>query len=381
MARQLEVRVNKEKFIAGGILGKVEAWKNITSDQEIIGIVKNGVKISFQDQIPQNKPFEYKRSVKEHKILTDEIQKMLEMKIISQCHDNTEGYFSNMFTKLKADGSKRAILNLKYLNPHCEARKFKMTTLKEVINMIKPNSYLASIDIEKAYFSVPINDKYKKFLRFSWLGKIYQFECMPNGYKDAMRLFTKLLKAPIATLRRMGFEIIIYVDDSLIQANSYQECVDSIKAIIKMLTDLGFKINLKKSVVDPTKIIIFLGFSFDTVNMTITLVEGKKNKIVAKAKSLLASNKPSIREVSSLLGSMTAAMEAVPLGKLNFRNLEMDKIAALKFSKGEYQSPCFISKKGKDEIRWWISTIPTAVKSLLPPPRMDYTIFTDATHQ
>ena len=59
----------------------------------------------------------------------------------------------------------------------------------------------------------------------------------------------------------------------------------------------------------------------------------------------------------------------------------MDKIAALKMSKGEYQSPCFISKKGKDEIRWWISTIPTAVKSLLPPPRMDYTIFTDATHQ
>ena len=90
MARQLEVRVNKEKFIAGGILGKVEAWKNITSDQEIIGIVKNGVKISFQDQIPQNIPFEYKKSVKKQKILSDEIQKMLEMKIISQYHDNTE---------------------------------------------------------------------------------------------------------------------------------------------------------------------------------------------------------------------------------------------------------------------------------------------------
>ena len=57
-----------------------------------------------------------------------------------------------------------------------------------------------------AYFSVPINEKYKKFLRFSWLGKIYQFECMPNGYKDAMCLFTKLLKTPIATLTRMGLK-------------------------------------------------------------------------------------------------------------------------------------------------------------------------------
>ena len=65
-----------------------------------------------------------------------------------------------MFTKLKADGSKRVILNLKYLDPHSKDRKFKMTTFKGVIKMIKPNLYLASIGSEKAYFSIPVKEKY-----------------------------------------------------------------------------------------------------------------------------------------------------------------------------------------------------------------------------
>ena len=46
---------------------------------------------------------------------------------------------------------------------------------------------------------------------------------------DAMRVFTKLLKPVFATLREQGYESVIYVDDSLLQGDTYQECLDNIR--------------------------------------------------------------------------------------------------------------------------------------------------------
>ena len=355
-------------------------WYKITSDPEVISIISEGVKIKFEDFIPTNSPFQYKRSKLETLVMDKEIQKLLDMGAISVCA-NEEGYFSNMFTKQKSDGSYRCILNLKSLNPHCQKSKFKMASIRDVLHMIKPNHYLASIDIKNAYFSVPINEKYKKFLRFSWRNKIYEFQVLPNGFNDAMRIFCKIMKGPISTLRKMGFAIIIYVDDALLQGETYQECLENILETIKLLQQLGFTINFKKSSLTPTQIITFIGFQFNTRDMTITLIQNKKEKLIKKAKRIKDSKNPSIREVSSLLGSITAALEAVPYGKLNYKDLEIDKIISLKISKGNFDKPCHISDKGMHNINWWIHNLPSAVKSLLPLPRIDYTIFTDASPQ
>ena len=45
-----------------------------------------------------------------------------------------------------------------------------------------------------------------------WMATPYQFEAMPNGYCDAMRIFAKLLKPVFHTLRKMGYVSLIYVD-------------------------------------------------------------------------------------------------------------------------------------------------------------------------
>ena len=69
---------------------------------------------------------------------------------------------------------------------------------------MKQNCYMASVDLRDAYYSVPIDKEYQKFLRFSWRGKLVQFTCLPNGLSCASRLFTKILKPVDAG----------YIDDS-----------------------------------------------------------------------------------------------------------------------------------------------------------------------
>ena len=116
----------------------------------------------------------------------------------------------------------------------------------------------------------------------------------------------------------------------------------------------------------------------NTENMTLTLIHSKKATLIAKATQILASNNTTIRQVASLLGSISAALEAVPLGKLHFRGLEMDKILALKIRNGNFDAPCYLSQEGKRNIIWWIENLPKAFRSLLPIPKPDYIIYTDA---
>ena len=76
---------------------------------------------------------------------------------------------------------------------------------------------------------------------------------------------------------------------------------------------------------------------FNSIEMSLRLVESKRIKLIAKAKHILPSNRVSIREVASLLGSMTAAFEAVSLGKVNYRNLEYEKIISLIKYQGNFE--------------------------------------------
>ena len=70
-----------------------------------------------------------------------------------------------------------------------------MESINNVLNIIRPNVYMASIDLKDALFSVPIHPTHQKHLKFTF-DDLLQFTCIPNGYGPAMRVFTKISKAP-----------------------------------------------------------------------------------------------------------------------------------------------------------------------------------------
>ena len=66
--------------------------------------------------------------------------------------------------------------------------------------------------------------------------------------------------------------------------------------LMKLLKDLEFAVNMNKSVLTPTQMIILWGF-LDSVNMTISLPEEKQLAIIQKANSLLGQNLISVRNL------------------------------------------------------------------------------------
>ena len=73
---------------------------------------------------------------------------------------------------------------------------------------------MASVDLKDAFFTVPIHESHQKYFKFECTNKVYKLVGMPNGYSDAMQIFTKILKPVYANLRQNGHLSVVFVDDS-----------------------------------------------------------------------------------------------------------------------------------------------------------------------
>ena len=125
-----------------------------------------------------------------------------------------------------------------------------MESINNILNIIRPNVYMASIDLEDAFFSVPIHSTHQKYLKFT-SDDLFQFTCMPNGYGPAMRVFNKTFKVPFGHLRSLDHNSVVYADDSYLQGDTYQAWLDNISDTIKLLRELGFVVHTGKSLLTP----------------------------------------------------------------------------------------------------------------------------------
>ncbi|MEW8548535.1 MAG: reverse transcriptase domain-containing protein [Candidatus Thiodiazotropha sp.] len=317
-------------------------------------------------------------SFKESLIVDQEIEKLLDMKVIKEVEHHPNEFISPIFLVPKKNGEYRMILNLKELNTNIVYHHFKMETFESVLKLVKPNCFFASVDIRHAYYMIPIHPLDQVKLRFQKSGKLYQFVSMPNGISCAPRLYTKLMKPVYASLRSLGHSNSGYIDDSLLLGDTKEECQNNVTATVSLMTDLGFIIHEKKSVLVPTKTITFLGNNIDSDKMLVTLPIEKVCAIVQECRELFKRQYVKIRSVARVLGLMVSTFSAVEFAPLFYRTIEKEKILALKSSQGDFESTMFISDEMKSELKWWIDNLATQKRHICHG-NADMIITTDAS--
>ena len=110
-----------------------------------------------------------------------EVLKLLEKRAIVKAQHYPGEFIFNLFLIPRKTGDLRPVINLKSLNKFVVKRHFKMETISVARELINSNDYLASVDLSDAYFSIPIQESYRKFLRFIWKEQLYEFVCLPFG--------------------------------------------------------------------------------------------------------------------------------------------------------------------------------------------------------
>ena len=115
------------------------------------------------------------------------------------------------------------MMNFKDLNEFKPYQHFKMKVLSCLRNVLKKRYYTCKLDLKDAYFSIPLNPSSTKFVWFIWSSKLYEILCLCFGFRPAPRIYIKLMKTPVAVLRRINILIIVYLDDMLLIGKTLQE--------------------------------------------------------------------------------------------------------------------------------------------------------------
>ena len=175
----------------------------------------------------------------------------------------------------------------------------------------------------------------------------------------------------------MGHECFPYIDDSFVVADNPGTCEASLKALCGELDSLGFVIHQGKSVLEPSRKLLFLGFELDSEELSVSLTQAKKDKFERAAVQLLAKEEVPIRELAGLIGFLVAYSPAVEYGAAHFKWLEIDKNRALEQSKGNFEAQALVSDRGRSEVEWWLGHLERSRKVRLGAPERE--ICTDAS--
>ena len=181
---------NQVSFKAGQLRFFAKEWETITSDPFILDTVSH-CHVEFVE-LPSSAlntvQSEHNFSQTEREVIDGEIAKFLLQGIIIPSIFEHDQVLSPIFVRPKKDGSYRVIFNLKKLNRCVEYNHFKMDTLETAVRLMKPSSFMSSLDLKNAYYSVPIALEQQKYFKFIWENKLYQFTCLPMGLSSSPRV-------------------------------------------------------------------------------------------------------------------------------------------------------------------------------------------------
>ena len=211
--------------VGGRLSNFVEGWKRITNDPYVLSIVARGYRLRFTSPpLLCQTPWEIRSPLGLEEILgmREQITLMLQKNAIKEVPPNSPDFYLNVFLVRKASGVWRPVIDLKNLNAHIHAPHFRMFTTNSVLSSIRKGDYAFKIDLQDAYFHVPIHPSSRKYLRFAFENKVYQFQVLPFGLNTAPQVFTRLGHTVTGYLHRQGISVIPYLDDWLIHHPDHQ---------------------------------------------------------------------------------------------------------------------------------------------------------------
>ena len=124
-----------------------------------------GVQTSFYESTP----WEIRSPQRSEEILGmwEQIS-LIQKNTITEVPPNSPGFYSNVFLVRKASGGWRPVIDLKSLNARISAPHFRMSTTGSFLSTVRKGYYTFKIDLQDAYFHIPIHPCSRKYLRFAF---------------------------------------------------------------------------------------------------------------------------------------------------------------------------------------------------------------------
>ena len=343
--------------VAGRLRHFIPFWELIRADAWVLETVANGYSLEVISPPAFQGVRKTTAGKKSGRVLSGEVEDLVTKGAVVPIPLDQEemGYYSTYFLVPKKDGGLRPILNLRYFNRHVQKRSFRMETLPSVLITLTKGCWLASIDLKDAYFHVAVVAHHQQYLRFHFGGQAYQYVTLPFGLTSAPRVFTKILAPLLAWLRTRGIHVCAYLDDLIIVGRSPRETRQFTSLVAETLISAGFILNLKKSELQPSQDLVYIGGRLRPDLGMVFLPEDRLSVLVRCVRTFLRQGvyKPAHHWLR-LLGLMAATLTVVFQARFHMRPIQWHVKRRWNHTMG-LKAPVMVSASVIQALQWWLS--------------------------
>lgn len=290
---------------------------------------------------------------------------------------------SHLFGVLKASGACRPVINLKTINPFVRAQSFKMEGRKTVADLLRHGDWMTVVDLADAFHHIPLHPEHQRFFRFRFDGRVYQFRAMPFGYRDAPRIFTKVMRVVAEEARALGLRVVVYIDDILVLSDTREQAERDRNTLLNLLAKFGMGVNWEKSQLVPAQQRRYLGVLIDSLTLTLSLPPDRLAKTMKLTNALLkransSGDRPTVvhvHQLRQLVGTLQSTADCVLQCRLRLNAL----IEVLREAEASAPPSASLSPRAVRDLQWWVDHLP-AMRKAVRPPLPHHVFDTDASH-
>jgi hypothetical protein len=157
--------------------------------------------------------------------------------------------------------------------------RLDMNDSANILAFTKKGSFMATWDLKSGYFHIPIHKSFRKYFCFK-VGKIvFYFKVLCFDYAQVCYIFTKVMQEPAIELRRRGFPLSDYIDDSFTAARTRNKCLRQSRLSVLLFATSGAFMGIPKFNLWPQLLLKWLGFIVDSEKEEFSVGESKVNKL------------------------------------------------------------------------------------------------------
>jgi len=305
--------------------------------------------------------------------LAQAVAKLLEKDAIEEVYyPASRGFYSRLFLRPKASGGWRPIIDLKPLNPFIGGDRIKQETQAQIRASLQPNQWTISVDLQDAFFHIPIHRESRRYLRFHFQGRTFQYKALPFGLKTAPWIFTVVMAQVQQMPETHDINLHLYLDDWLAPVPDFATGVRHSTTLVQLCRDLGLVINMEKSDLVPAQVFVHLGAHYNLRTYRVNMTRDNIETLRRVASTFLSTPSLPAREWLSLIGLLNSQEKFTQYGRTKLRDIQWCLKRQWAPAAHKLGQMVFVSDEVRRALRWWLdeSNLARGAPIRLPEPQV-----------